>query len=117
MLGAYWTLGRVSVNLRETIYGPSSVIFAPNGTGIGPNATNVRIGTTGITDLSLGYDLFHNVKLEAGANNLFDHRPPVIPFLPGVGLADGNNVYDEPAQFSPYGIDGGYYYVRATYSF
>jgi iron complex outermembrane receptor protein len=117
ILGAYWTLGRVSVNVRETIYGPTSVIFAPNGAGIGPNATNVRIGTTGITDLSLGYDLFHNLKLEAGANNLFDHRPPVIPFLPGVGLADGNNVYDEPAQFSPFGIDGGYYYVRATYAF
>jgi iron complex outermembrane receptor protein len=117
ILGAYWTLGRVSLNVRETIYGPSSVIFAPNGAGIGPNATNVRIGTTGITDLSLGYDLFHNVKLEAGANNLFDHRPPIIPFIPGVGLADGNNVYNEPAQFSPWGIDGGYYYVRATYNF
>jgi iron complex outermembrane receptor protein len=117
ILGAYWTLGRVSVNAHETIYGPSSVIFAPNGAGIGPNATNVRIGTTGITDLSLGYDLFHNVKLEAGANNLFDTRPPFIPFIPGVGLADGNNVYQEPAQFSPWGIDGGYYYVRATYTF
>ncbi|HEY2482655.1 MAG TPA: TonB-dependent receptor, partial [Caulobacteraceae bacterium] len=117
ILGAYWTLGRFSVNARETIYGPTDVVFAPNGAGIGPNATDVRIGTTGITDLTLGYDLFQNVKLEAGANNLFDTRPPVIPFLPGVGLADGNNVYDEPAQFSPWGIDGGYYYVRATYSF
>jgi len=117
ILGANWTLGRVSVNVRETIYGPSNVIFAPNGAGIGPNATNVRIGTTGITDLSVGYDILHNVKLEAGANNLFDHRPPVIPFIPGVGLADGNNVYNEPAQFSPFGIDGGYYYVRATYNF
>jgi iron complex outermembrane receptor protein len=117
ILGANWTLGRFSVNAHETIYGPSNVIFAPNGAGIGPNATNVRINTTGITDLSVAYQLFPNVKLEAGANNLFDIRPPVIPFIPGVGLADGNNVYNEPAQFSPFGIDGGYYFTRATYTF
>jgi iron complex outermembrane receptor protein len=117
ILSALWTVGRFSVNARETIYGPTDVIFAPNGAGIGPNATDVRIGTTGITDLSVGYELFQNVRLEAGADNLFDHRPPVIPFIPGVGLVDGNNVYNEPAQFSPWGIDGGYYYVRATYNF
>jgi iron complex outermembrane receptor protein len=117
VLGAYWTLGRVSVNIRETIYGPTDQIAAPNGAGTGPLATNLHIGTTGITDLTVGYEMLQNLRLEAGANNLFDHRPPVVPTLATGQLADGNNVYQEPIQFSPFGIDGGYYYVRATYNF
>jgi iron complex outermembrane recepter protein len=117
VLGANWTFGRFGVNLRETIYGPSSVVYSPNQTGGGPGATVVRIGTTGITDLSASFLLLHDLRLEAGADNLFDHRPPVVPTLANGQLADGNNVYNEPAQFSPWGIDGGYYYVRATYNF
>jgi hypothetical protein len=30
--------------------------------------------------------------------------------------ADGNNVYGEPDQFSPFGINGGYYYTRLNIS-
>ena len=35
----------------------------------------------------------------------------------GVQPADGNNVYGEPDTFSPFGINGGYYYGRVTFSF
>ena len=31
--------------------------------------------------------------------------------------ADGNNVYNEPIQFNPWGINGGYYYGRITVTF
>jgi iron complex outermembrane receptor protein len=117
ILGANWTLGRLGVSVRETIYGETDEIAAPNGSGTGPNATNLHIPITGITDLSISYQMLHDLKLEAGANNLFDHRPPVVPTLANGQLADGNNVYQEPIQFSPWGIDGGYYYVRATYNF
>ena len=118
ILGAYYTAGKFSVNLRETVYGPTSAIVAPNGAGTGPNATNLRIGATGITDLDLGYNLTSSLKLDAGANNLFNVKPPVVPYLAGIGkVADGNNVYNEPMQFSPFGINGGYYYVKATFSF
>ncbi len=34
VLGAYWTLGRFSANLRETIYGPATEIESPSGTGV-----------------------------------------------------------------------------------
>ena len=117
VLGAYATHGRWSLNLRETIYGPSSVIVAPNGAGSGPFATPLRIGTTGITDLDIGYNITRALKLDLGANNLFDHKPPVVPTLATGKIADGNNVYNEPIQSSPFGINGGYYYVRATFNF
>ena len=117
VLGAYFVHSKWSVNLRETIYGPSSVIVAPNGAGTGPNATTLRIGTTAITDLDIGFALTRSLKLDAGANNLFNHKPPFVPTLANGKLADGNNVYNEPIQSSPFGINGGYYYVKATFNF
>ena len=117
VLGAYFTHGRFSANLRETVYGPVSVLTAPNGAGTGPNATYTNIGTTGITDLDIGFALTHSLKLDAGANNLFNHKPPFVPTLANGKLADGNNVYKEPIQSSPFGINGGYYYVKATFNF
>ena len=118
ILGAYWTYSRWSVNLRESIYGPSSLVVSENGTGAASDGpTNLRIKTTGITDLDIGFKVTDNLKLDVGANNLFNVKPPTVPFIPGYGLADGTLVYNEPDGFSPFGINGGYYYGRVTYSF
>jgi len=121
ILAAYWTLGNWSVNLRETIYGETSELVSFNGTGTGAGATDVRIGVTGITDLDIAYKITKQLKIDIGANNLFDQRPTNIPTILGGGSvlrpADGNNVFREPAQWSPFGINGGYYYGRVTFSF
>ena len=50
VLGAYWTLDKFSVNLRENIYGKTSEIVSTDGTG--NNGTKAKIPTTGITDSS-----------------------------------------------------------------
>jgi len=116
-LGALWQINKWTVNLRERIYGPSSEIVSPDGTGSPPNYLD-KIGTTGITDLDVSYQVNDHLRLSAGASNLFDHQPPnVLQFPPSGGLADGSNVYDAPMGFSPYGINGGYYYGKLVYSF
>jgi iron complex outermembrane receptor protein len=125
VLAAYWTLGKWSVNLRDTIYGVTSEPESTDGTGSGSGAVLVRTPTTSITDLDIDYKVTPNLKVTIGANNLFDQRPPVIPIIPTTNSSytsmlrpvDGNNVYREPLQFSPYGINGGYYYVKATVNF
>ncbi|HUO11969.1 MAG TPA: TonB-dependent receptor [Caulobacteraceae bacterium] len=120
ILGAYYSLAKWSVNLRETVYGPSSQLVSVDGTGAsypGNPATDLKIPVTGITDLDLGYRLTQALRLDVGANNLFDQRPPTVPVLAGGQLADGEHVYGEPDQFSPFGINGGYYYGRVTYDF
>jgi iron complex outermembrane receptor protein len=125
VLAAYWTLGKWSVNLRDTIYGVTSEPESTDGTGSGSGAVVVRTPTTSITDLDIDYKVTPQLKLTIGANNLFDQRPPVIPlvattsgsYAAGVRPVDGNNVAGEPLQFSPYGINGGYYYVKATVNF
>ncbi len=119
VLGAFWAIDKFSINLRETIYGKSSEIQSTNGTGTGGIVE--KIGTTGITDLDVGYQVTEAVKVNVGANNLFNHKAPTIPNISdgagGVRPADGSNVYDAPLGFSPFGINGGYYYARVTYTF
>jgi iron complex outermembrane receptor protein len=118
VLNALWKLDRWSVNLREDLYGPSSQWVSLDGSGTGPNAADLKVGTAFITDLDLGYHLTDAIRFDIGANNLFDKKPPTVPNVPngsgGVQPADGNNVYREPDGFSPYGINGGYYYGRVT---
>lgn len=116
--GGLWTVGKWQLNLRETIYGPVTEVVSPDGTGAGPDAFKAHIGTTGITDLDVAYRVNESIKLAVGANNLFNKKPPkMAQFAPDGGLADGSNVYDAPLTISPWGINGGYYYTKLTYSF
>jgi iron complex outermembrane receptor protein len=123
VLQAYWTLHNWSVNLRETIYGESSELESFDGTGYSTSLGyhDVVVAAAAITDIDIGYKITSNLKLDIGANNLFDQRPTKIPT--GINSSgspqpvDGNNVYGEPATFSPYGINGGYYYGRVTFTF
>ncbi|HEX2815545.1 MAG TPA: TonB-dependent receptor, partial [Phenylobacterium sp.] len=119
VLGAYWTLGKWSANLRDTVFGEASERYSLDGTG--NNGVNTKIPVTSITDLEVDYAIRDDTKVAIGANNLFNHRPPSMPNVSngagGVRPADGNNVYGEPLQYSPWGINGGYYYGRITFTF
>ena len=67
------------------------------------------------------YNQKFDVSAFARLNNLFNEKPPTTPNISdgagGVRPADGANVYDAPMGFSPFGINGGYYYGRVTYTF
>jgi iron complex outermembrane receptor protein len=105
ILGAIWTWHKWSVNLRETIYGPASQWS-------GNNAVYQKIGTSAITDLEVSYKLTPAIRLDAGADNIFDKKPPVQ-----AGIAGGGRVYNAPYGFTPYNPNGGYYYGRVTFTF
>ncbi|HKY80891.1 MAG TPA: TonB-dependent receptor, partial [Sphingobium sp.] len=82
------------------------------------NYHRTRIGTAAITDIELSYNFAPGLQLAAGANNLFDKRPPKTPFVPGTTTyVNGFQVWDGPLAYSPYGINGGYYYGRVTVDF
>jgi iron complex outermembrane receptor protein len=113
-LGALLTQGPLSVNLRETIYGPASSYASPD------LATyyRTRISAAAITDLEVGYELVRGIHLAAGANNLFDKRPPSPPFVPGTTTyANSSLVWGGPITYAAYGFNGGYYYTRLTVDF
>jgi iron complex outermembrane recepter protein len=142
-LGALMTLGSWTVNLVEKIYGPSSEYENDDGdnggTGPGtfpacvPKAGTLficpgnfqyfksSIGVTPITNLDIGYQFFNRLKVSVGANNLFNKFPPLLnPMLraheDSFAYGDAQGVIQYPP-FSPFGINGGFYYAKVSCKF
>lgn len=111
-----YTIDKFSMMLRGTVYGKSSAQLSPDG----GTFYNQEIGATFIGDIELNYDITPNLGIALGANNVFNKRPPTVPLVPGTSnqtLVNGGNVLDAPLTFSPYGINGGYYYARLNVYF
>ena len=79
------------------------------------------MGSAFVGDAELNYKLTDALQLSVGANNVFNKRPPTYDYLPAAAppytVVNGGNVYDAPLTFSPYGINGGYYYGRIDIHF
>ena len=114
ILSAAPTFGRFSANLRGTLFGVTSNLTSPDG---GTFYTQ-RIPSAFIADAEFSYELLDGFRLSIGANNVFNKRPPTVQVLqPGSQPVTGGNVLDAPLSFSPYGINGGYYYGRLNVKF
>jgi iron complex outermembrane receptor protein len=118
-LGAVWSLSTWTVSVRETIYGQSS--FQQQGNdGVYYNNT---ISTKAITDLEVSDQIGKGWTFSLGAKNLFNTYPNKLNsaylatyFNQATGTYSNGNVTQYPI-ISPFGINGGYYYGRATYKF
>jgi iron complex outermembrane recepter protein len=120
-LGALATMEKLTVNLVERVYGPSSDY--ENDFGDNPTGKFIyfkdSIGITAITNIDVGYQVAEHLTLSVGAINAFNRFPNK---LNGTALsheqayADPDAVIQYPL-FSPFGLDGGYYYVKALYHF
>lgn len=123
--GALWNIGKFSINLRETMYGTTSQHISTGGSGLctattGESCQLIKIGTTFITDLNVGYKVTPKIRFDVGANNLFDKQAPTMPTINKGTTGErplSGNVYYSPVSFTPWGINGGYYYARATFNF
>ena len=120
------------VDLHEIIYGKSSSCDNPDSdTSTAPLATPChayagglyyyenKIATIGITNLELGANLLNNLTLAVGATNLFNRYPNQVNGGYNAVEAAGfdNAAVQKYPGFSAFGIDGGFYYVRAHYKF
>ena len=121
-LGAFWKLDRFSINIRESYY---SRVYAlettPGNSPLKGADIQVPVNAAFITDLEAGIQVSPGLKVAAGANNLFDHYPTERsytnirqPQLVAGSRSFSSNLYPT---ISPYGINGGFYYVKATYTF
>lgn len=112
----FYSIDKFSMTLRGTVYGKSSSKYSPDG---GTFYTQ-KIGTAFIGDVELNFKATDDLELSIGANNVFNKRPPTLGLVPGTTnntLVGGGNQLDAPLTFSPYGINGGYYYARMNVSF
>ena len=122
--GALWKWGKLSVNFKESLYGKSSNYNSRTGcplvvTAATTSCYKVKIDATFITDLEISYQLLEPVKLTIGANNLFNEYPDKVnPALRDDYLrANSNGYVTQYPNFSPFGINGGYYYGKMAYTF
>jgi iron complex outermembrane receptor protein len=113
-LGALWRQGKWSVNLRESIYGPSSEQVTYDG----GTYYESHIKATALTDLDVSYRITKAWTATVGANNLFNQYPDkVAPGLVAQQRANlDNGAVTQYPSFSPFGINGGYYYARVNYT-
>ncbi|PWB81005.1 MAG: hypothetical protein C3F11_16395 [Methylocystaceae bacterium] len=96
--------------LHFTQYGFVSSVNPTLTTGGAPYYTSV-ISPKLITDLEIGYDFDFGLHAAVGGNNVFGVRPDVAPFPARFFNA---NVF---SNFAPFGLNGGYYYARASLKF
>jgi iron complex outermembrane receptor protein len=115
--GAYWSLGKFGLNLRESIYG-SSFVYVQD--PIAANYDQIKVGLAAITDLEASYEIIRNVKLALGANNLLNTYPTKDPAVYRNGLFNTNSQGYSSSVYpgnSPFGYNGGFYYGRVTWNF
>ncbi|MBP1203505.1 iron complex outermembrane receptor protein [Duganella sp. 1411] len=109
ILNARYLNGAWNGNLRATRYGVTELTVADGDTGGAPYHTN-HIDPTVIVDLESGYDVTAHLTLSAGAKNLLNRHPDKA-------ISQGySHAYVYPS-FSPFGINGAYYYVKGSYTF
>lgn len=114
VLCGLWQAGKWTVDLRGTWYGQTSRWSDP-GDG---NYYLDQAGEKLITDLAVSYRVTEQVSLKVGANNLFDVHPDrVNPDGLAASAAAGNPAVEIYPAFSPFGINGGFYYARVGYRF
>ena len=110
-LSADWTRGGWNVALNETHYGAVTRYPAANvpAAGIVPQ----KYAGKWITNLSLSYAI-QKWTLSVGADNLFNVYPDRINAQNDQYLA---NEIPYDSGLSPWGINGGFFYARASYKF
>jgi iron complex outermembrane receptor protein len=142
-LGGLLTVGKLTVNLVEKIYGPSSEFENDDGDngGTAPGAVPAcvpkpgtlficpggfdyfesKIGVTPITNLDIGYQFTDHVKFDIGALNLLNRFPGKLngtlrEHENSFAYGDNAGVTQYPT-FSPFGINGGFYYAKVGIKF
>jgi len=115
VFGELWSKDKWTVNLKESLYGPASQWASR--TGATYYKTEIKAAV--LVDLDVSYQALDSVKLSIGANNLLNKYPDRV----NGGLKDdyfranSNGYVTKFPSFSPFGINGGYYYGKITYSF
>ena len=132
-LGARFDWSRFSLSVHELVYGASSqwendggaaIAFygeAPDGDPDEDGLTffKTEVGVTPITNLELSFQALEKLSFTVGATNVFDKMPGKRnSTLRAAELGTWSNSYvTQYPSFTPFGINGAYYYGKLVYSF
>jgi iron complex outermembrane receptor protein len=119
-LGATFNWDRLSIGVHELFYGKTSGFendFGDtNGTSI---LYPVENGAAAITNLDIAFQATEALSITVGATNLTDEMPDkknaTLRFWQNA--ANDNSAVAQYPSFSPFGINGAYYYGKVVYRF
>jgi iron complex outermembrane receptor protein len=122
-LGALWTGGKLTINVVEKIYGPSTEWESDDADNPSGKIEYFKstISVTPLTNLHLEYQFTKHSAVSVGAINLFNRYPnhlnsTLLAHYNNFAYGDVQGTKNYP-RFSPFGFDGGFYFVKATYVF
>jgi iron complex outermembrane receptor protein len=110
IFGGSYSQDAWTFTLHCTQYGEVSATTASPLTGAAPYYTN-RISPKLITDGEIDYDFGLGLRATIGGNNLFGVRPDKTLFA---SRSFGAGIFPT---FSPFGVNGGFYYGRLAWNF
>ncbi len=67
-------------------------------------------------DMEVSYDVSDSINIAVGAQNMFDQEAEKLDFADRIGTPN-NNWGGKYYETSPFGFNGGYWYVKAAYRF
>jgi len=106
----FWQKGIFTSNIRATRYGKVTQVAAARAAdGIfHDNSIDPKV----IFDIEGSVEIGKGIKIAAGANNLFNIYPTKLD-----AVNRGNTGFSLYNPYSPYGISGGFYYGKLSFSF
>jgi iron complex outermembrane recepter protein len=119
-LGAVLKWDRMSIGVHELVYGPCSDFDNDGGDTNGtPMYYKNEIGVTPITNLEVTFDALEKLSITVGATNVFDEYPDKrnATLREAQFNAGDNGAVAGYPSFSPFGINGAYYYGKLVYRF
>ena len=119
-LGADFRWERLTLSVHELVYGKSSAWENDGGDTTGtPMFYKTEIGVTPITNFETGFEIMDGLSLTVGATNAFDRLPDKRNAeLRAAQFAAGDNgAVSQYPSFSPFGINGAYYYGKLAWKF
>jgi iron complex outermembrane receptor protein len=113
--GADWKLASWTVNVQEQYFSHASEYQLGDDGNYYENTVSAKF----ITNLAVSKDLFKSFTLTVGANNLFNVYPDLknSALLANLNANDDNAAVQKYVNWSPIGINGGFYYARVSYKF
>ena len=108
ILSIIYNIGKTKLIVRNTRFGTTAIapVFT-NPTRILYESFSPKI----LTDISLAYALKKWVTMTMGANNIFNVYPDRLKYYENT--VQGSRLYS--AEASPFGFNGGYYYVGMAF--
>ena len=120
-LGAVFRWERVTFSIHEMVYGPCSDYDNDGGQTNGEIMFyKNEIGMTPITNLEASFIAMEGLSFVIGATNVFDEYPATSATTPTARSSSTRVTtasWRATRAFSPFGINGAYYYGKLTYSF